>query len=52
MKIAGCVIQNRNIIESNQHTFHAIYKGRISMCPRFTSLENQNTIILPGLTFT
>lgn len=28
MKIAGCVIQNRNIIESNQHTFHASYKGK------------------------
>ena len=28
MKIAGCVIQNRNIIENNQHTFHAIYKGK------------------------
>lgn len=28
MKIAGCIIQNRNIIESNQHTFHAIYKGK------------------------
>ena len=32
MKIAGCVIQNRNIIESNQHTFHAIYKGEEYLC--------------------
>ena len=28
MKIAGCIIQKRNIKESNKDTFHASYKGK------------------------